>query len=133
LRVLRFAVVGLINTLVALGVIFAMKWTLSLGDAWANLIGYGFGLIISFALNRRWTFRFQGPSLTAVWKFCGVVLAAYGLNLALVMAAVSSFEVNSYVAQTLGVLPYSLLTYFGFKHLVFSDPPRSATSVSQPM
>jgi putative flippase GtrA len=131
LRIVRFALVGVVNTFVGLGIVFAMKWAFGLGDAISNLIGYAVGLAVSFSLNRSWTFRFRGASAGALWRFGWVVFAAYCVNLSLVLAAVRWFGVDGYLAQTLGVVPYSALTYIGCKYWVFVPAPGSAGTQSQ--
>jgi putative flippase GtrA len=52
----KFAVVGVANTVVGLAAIYLCKWLLGFNDALANITGYTVGLIISFLLNRGWTF-----------------------------------------------------------------------------
>ena len=115
----RFLIVGGANTLLGLSVIYAAKGLGQFGDVSANVLGYSAGLVLSFTLNRRWTFAHFGPRLPALARFLFVALAAYGLNLATVMIAISHFGVNSYIAQALGITPYTLTSYFGSKHFAF--------------
>lgn len=115
----RFLSVGVANTFVGLLVIYAAKWFLHFGDVAANAAGYSVGLVLSFTLNSRWTFAYIGPRLPALAKFGFVALSAYGINLLTVMGAISYFEVNGYVAQAMGIAPYTLTTYLASKYLVF--------------
>jgi len=48
-----------------------------------------------------------------------VIVIAYLANLATVSAALY-WGLNSYVAQALGVVPYALVSYFGFKKFAFA-------------
>jgi len=123
----RFAMVGVINTLAGLTVIYALKWLLDMNDVLANVIGYVAGLSISFILNGRWTFSFGGSLISRILPFVGVVLVAYLLNVSVVMAAIHWLEINSYLAQALGIVPYALISYFGSKHFVFTHTQRKSS------
>lgn len=115
----RFLSVGVANTVVGLLVIYLAKWFLHLGDVAANAFGYSVGLLLSFTLNSRWTFSYKGPNLPALVKFVFVTLAAYGMNLATVLSAITYFGLNGYVAQAMGIVPYTLTSYLASKYLVF--------------
>lgn len=115
----RFLIVGVANTLLGLSVIYAAKGFWQVDDVSANIVGYSAGLVLSFTLNRRWTFAHFGPRLPALARFLLVALAAYGLNLVTVMSAILYFGVNSYIAQALGIAPYTLTAYFGSKYFAF--------------
>lgn len=113
----RFLTVGAGNTVIGLATIYLGKIA-GLGDVLANVVGYAVGILVSFMLNKRWTFRHDGPALRAFGRFVTVVLIAYLLNLATVVLALNA-GVNSYLAQALGVLPYALFSYWGSKHYAF--------------
>jgi putative flippase GtrA len=117
---LRFAIVGVANTLLGLSIIYSLKWLFAAGDASANLIGYAIGFVASFFLNRQYTFRFRGSTAMTFVKFGSVVVAAYLINLAIVLTAARGFQLNGYLAQALGVLPYAGVTYLGCKYFVFT-------------
>jgi putative flippase GtrA len=119
----RFVSVGLANTLVGLAVIYAAKGFFDVGDVAANVLGYSVGLLLSFALNSRWTFAYRGPHLSALAKFLFVALVAYATNLLTVLVAIHYFDLNGYVAQATGVVPYTLITYLASKYLVFRSAP----------
>jgi putative flippase GtrA len=125
----RFLLVGVINTLAGLSVIYALKWFYGVGDVPANLIGYAVGLNISFVLNGRWTFSFTGSMWSRILPFASVILVAYLMNLATVTAAIHWFGIDSYLAQAIGIAPYTLTTYLGSRLLVFTQAhsPRTAS------
>jgi putative flippase GtrA len=118
-RPLRFGIVGLLNTVLGLAVIFAAKALLGLGDFAANLSGYGLGLMCSFLLNRSWTFRHEGRAYAAFWRFGVAFAVAYGLNLATVFGLRDAIGVNSYLAQACGVVPYTISFYLMSAYYVF--------------
>jgi putative flippase GtrA len=115
----RFAMTGIVNTAVGLGVIFAAKWLFDVGDLMANAAGYTVGYCCSFILNRNWTFQHEGRVLTAAFRFSVAVAIAYGLNLAAVFGLRDLANVNSYLAQAAGVIPYSVFLYVASRFYVF--------------
>jgi putative flippase GtrA len=120
----KFLSVGVLNMLVGLLVIYACKWFFHAGDVTANALGYGAGLVNSFALNSRWTFGYRGPQLPAIVKFLAVALVAYAMNLLTVLLLIR-YGVDSYIAQALGIPPYTLTTYLASKLFVFRVLPDS--------
>lgn len=114
-----FLLVGVANTLVGLSAIYFIKWLGAGGDVFANACGYAIGLSVSFILNRNWTFRHSGTMLPAAVRFFIVFAIAYSANLATVLTLVHQFGINGYVAQSLGVPPYTVLFYLGSRYFAF--------------
>jgi putative flippase GtrA len=122
----RFGLVGVLNTITGLSIIYLLKWAFSVPDFPANLGGYAVGLIVSFVLNSRWTFASKRPAASSLPRFALVILVSYVINYAVVALALHS-NVNSYAAQAMGILPYSLTTYFGSRFFVFHHAPACET------
>ena len=120
----RFLSVGVANALVGLSVIYLAKWYFRADNFTANAIGYSVGLLVSFILNSRWTFAYLGPRLPAMAKFLLVALVAYGMNLLTVMTAIHFMGLNDYLAQALGIPPYTVTSYLASKYLVFHTKPK---------
>jgi putative flippase GtrA len=118
-KFLRFLLVGIVNTLVGLSIIYMNKWLIGLGDIISNIIGYSVGLTISFNLNSRWTFKYNGNYITAIAKFLFVFLIAYSVNLITVMFCIKILFMNSYLSQAIGVPPYTIIFYLGSKLFAF--------------
>lgn len=119
----RFLSVGVLNMVVGLLVIYACKYFFQAGDVTANAIGYAAGLTTSFTLNSRWTFDYHGPQWPALVKFLLVAALAYAMNLLTVLALIHWAGVNGYLAQALGIPPYTLTTYLASKFIVFRLQP----------
>ena len=117
----RFLLVGVANTLTALSVIYALIWAFDAPNLVANVFGYAVGLIISYLLNGRWTFGFRGSLAAALPRFVLVLVVAYLANLLTVCAALYIWSINHYIAHAAGVVPYTLISYFGSKLFVFVD------------
>lgn len=128
----RFLFVGLANTAVGLGVIFAAKLLAGAGDAIANAAGYAVGLACSFALNKRWTFGFRGNRLASLLRFLAVFAVAYGANLAVVMSCIKLLNLHPLWSQIIGVPPYTLLFYAGSRWYAFPAARSSGNQSAHP-
>ena len=115
----RFAMVGVLNTAAGLTVIYAAR-ALGLGEVAANASGYALGLMLSFTLNRRWTFRHRGPWLALAARFSVVTLLAWLANLA-VLLALLRLGVAAVLAQAGAVLSYTVLSYLGYRWWAFAN------------
>lgn len=78
---IRFLIVGVINSLVTLIVIFVCKGILDINEWVSNGIGYIAGVINSFIWNRQWVFRSSKNAGREALKFCVGFCLCYGLQL----------------------------------------------------
>lgn len=112
----RYGVTGLANTALGCGLIFTCVYLLGFSVVWANVVGYGAGLCLSYILNRRWTFQYDGR---AVFAFIILVAVAFGANLTMTLGLTEAGTAYP-VAQMLGAVLYSGLMFIGLKWMVFS-------------
>jgi putative flippase GtrA len=121
----RYLVVGLVNTFAGLSVIFSCKALLGMGDIESNFVGYGGGIVVGFILNKCWTFEHSGGWGSALARYMLVLVIAYLANLAMTLYVVEVLSLNSYFAQTAGVVPYTLVGYLGGRFFVFTGGGRA--------
>lgn len=57
MRVLKFGIVGLVNTGIDFALFSGLTLGLGLNAIPANVVSYSVGVVTSFVLNRSWTFR----------------------------------------------------------------------------
>ena len=117
----RFALVGVGNTVVGLTTILLAKKMLQFDDFTANACGYAVGLTCSFLVNRSWTFRDQGPVGGAALRFVATFGASYIVNLCAVFGLRDGIGLDSYTAQCAGVVPYTATFYLLNKYVVFRN------------
>lgn len=60
IKLAKYALVGGMNTGVDFGVFCALVYGVGAASAWAQPISYGAGLLNSYFLNRKWTFKATG-------------------------------------------------------------------------
>jgi putative flippase GtrA len=123
----RYLVVGAGNTLVGLLVIYLGMYAMELGDVAANALGYAVGIVLGFVLNRSWTFGHRGSMLPALGRFLLVLAIAYAANLAVVVFIADHLHGNRYVAQAIGIIPYTLIGYIGSRFFAFGRARTAGT------
>jgi putative flippase GtrA len=116
---LRYLAVGVANTMIGLSTIYLCMSVLRAGDVISNLIGYAVGITCSFILNRRWTFQDHGAMAPQLVRFLLVLAVAYIINLGTVVGLTTELGVNRYIAQALGILPYTTVGYLGSRFFAF--------------
>jgi len=121
-QLLRFLTVGVVNTLLTLGIIYLLMH-LGIDYRIANAAGYVIGFIVSFVLNRNWTFTHSGGWLASFARWVVVAAVAYGGNLATVVLLHQWLGVDARLAQLGGMPVYTLISYAGGRFFAFTPSP----------
>lgn len=116
---LRFLAVGLANTTIGLLAIYFFLYFFDTGPGTANAIGYAIGLIVSFGLNRVWTFRDRRSIREVLPRYIAVAAVCYLMNLSVVLIGTSVYSINKYWVQLLGIGIYTTTMFWGCRTLVF--------------
>lgn len=129
--VLRFLLVGVINTLVGCGLMFLL-YNLAGWSYWlSSAANYGAGGTVSFFLNKYFTFRNRERSWRQVGRFVLTVsicwLLAYGaakpLAERLLAGLPSKLQENA--AMLIGMCLYTALNYLGQRFFAFGNGKNS--------
>lgn len=107
---LRFAVVGVSNTLLSTAV-FAVLFHLGVPYLLGSALAFALGALNSYTFNRRWTFRSHGPRAPELARFMGVQAVGLGVNLALLALLVEVFGIRHVFAQLLAFPAASIITF----------------------
>lgn len=122
---LRFLLVGLVNTLVGSGVMFLLYNLARCGYWFSSAMNYVAGSIVSYFLNKNFTFRARGHDAAAVLRFIVNIAvcyaAAYGAARPLARAVLSgaSETLRDNVAMGFGMCIFVALNYLGQRMFVF--------------
>ena len=119
-QLIKYCIVGLGNTLIGLSLIYIAMSTFGLSPALSNLMGFGITFIVSYWLNRRWTFQSNANVKSSMLIFAAVCGVGYFLNLGAVLAAINLAQINPYMAQLFGVAIYAGFVFLGSRFLAFS-------------
>lgn len=114
LQFIKYCLVGVLNTLVTLAVIYLCKSMLGWNLYVSNALGYICGVINSFLCNKQWVFRSHGNYLPEAVRFLVGFALCYGLQFLLVwMLTESAF--GSYEFMILGIVisGYGIATLLG--------------------
>lgn len=114
--ILRFAMAGLLNTLVGIVITLSLDIGLGVEPALANAAGYAVGLSVSWFLQQRFVFRSKARGLITRAKWAITIAAAFALNQA-VLAAMPMLVDSDPVARTFSQL-VSMGTYTVFQFVV---------------
>lgn len=116
----RYLFVGVANTAVGYGVILILQLQLGMHPVVANALGYVVGMIMSYALNRRYTFRSQRGHTMGVPIFVVSAAICYLLNVAVLQFSINVVGLPAAISQALAICAYTFLFYIANRYVVFS-------------
>lgn len=124
LPVVRFATVGAITTAFDIAFFAAFVHLAGLPAHWANVCSYPIGIVISFILNRSWTFNDQSSG-TVMYRRFAVFTAIYLVALAISTALVTLFSMAmpEVAAKILSVPLVFIWSYGAMRFFVFRGQP----------
>lgn len=127
----KYIIVGVLNTLVTLVVIFLAKSVFHLNPYVSNLTGYAVGIANSFLWNRQWVFQSGGHIAADLVRFLGGCGLCYLAQLLAVWSALNftplahfmmplnlpiisgTYTLSGYgIATLFGMIVYTLGNYF---------------------
>ena len=124
---IKFLMVGVINTRVGTGVMFLLYNVFSASYWVSSAANYIVGSVVSYFLNKYFTFQNKEKSMVQVLKFVVNIsicyLIAYGGAKPLVRYLLSSSneKVQDNISMLIGMGLFVVLNYFGQRFIVFKD------------
>ncbi|MDX1357757.1 MAG: GtrA family protein [Clostridia bacterium] len=116
---IRYGMVGLVNTGVTAAVIFLLKLT-GIHYVFYTLAGYAVGITVSFLLNRRFTFRKHDKKAgSQLWKFLAVTISLLLLTQLLQYLLIDVAGINETFGVILGMVFYTGTGYVLNRIFVF--------------
>lgn len=125
--VVKFLLVGVFNTLVGCGIMFLLYNFAGCSYWFSSATNYVIGSIISFFLNKNFTFqnhdRSWKPAARFIINVAVCYLIAYGAAKPLVLALFSeqNAKLQENIAMASGMCLYTLLNFFGQRFFAFRD------------
>ena len=121
----KFILVGIINTIFGTAIMFISYNTLNLSYWISSALNYILGSILSYFLNKYFTFQSQGKSFNEIIR-CVVNIVccyfiAYGIAKPVVMATLTDVSkmVQENIAMLVGMVMFVGLNYLGQRFFVF--------------
>ncbi len=134
LQFVRYALVGVINTMVTLVVILICKSLLGINPWVSNAAGYVAGFVNSFVLNKLWVFNSHNKVMHEALKFFGGFLICYGLQFIVTFLItdytvlgdmewkIRNFTLSGYgVATLIGMIAYTLANFVYNRMVTFKE------------
>lgn len=121
----RFGLVGALNTIVGTSIMFILYNKVHCTYWQSSFANYFFGSILSFFLNKYFTFRSNARSFKEVVRFVINIavcyLLAYGFSKPLMLRLLSgmSQQFRENVAMTVGMVLFVALNYLGQRFFAF--------------
>lgn len=129
-QTIRFALVGVVNTAIGLLSIYGAIFFFDAGPALANAVGYAIGLVISFLLNRIWTFSDRRAISAVLPRYSLAAAIAYLSNLTAVLALTHYLSLGRYQVQLFGIVIYTVLMFMICRWYVFNRSSTDPTDVN---
>ena len=108
---LKFSIVGIVNTLITLLIIWTFVNVFSTTHYTANLVGYIAGVVNSFLLNKYWTFKDKSEWGILFVKFISVFAITYLIQLLALYLLINFSNIPPFLCQILAMGVYTVLNY----------------------
>ncbi|WP_039656064.1 GtrA family protein [Clostridium tyrobutyricum] len=125
IKTLKFLIVGIVNTLVGTFIMFSFYNLLGLNYWISSSANYILASILSYILNKYWTFQNREKSVKIVFKFIVNILVcyliSYGVAKPLVRSLLSAAgtKIQDNVSMLVGMILFTVLNYFGQRFFAF--------------
>jgi len=122
---LKFILVGLVNTIVGSGLMFIIYNIFGLGYWVSSAANYVVGSVLSFFLNKYWTFNVRKWSLYMVITFIVTIAISWFLAYKIAKTAIYFLlidhpqKIRDNVALFVGMFFFTGLNYIGQRFIVF--------------
>jgi len=120
-QLVKFAIIGVSNTLITAVLIWIFLRWLHFNDYLANVLSYIIGLINSFVWNRNWTFADKGHVWTSLIKFAAVFVVCYLIQLGTLSLLLKYTTIDNYVSQLLAIVAYTIPNFLINKYFTFKN------------
>lgn len=129
--VIRFIIVGVVNTLFGTAIMFVFYNVFHLSYWISSASNYFFGSILSYFLNKGYTFRYGKTDFKSIFRFTVNILVcyllAYGIAKPVMRHLLSgySLSIQENVSMMLGMVLFVGLNYLGQRYFAFKKDEKS--------
>jgi len=118
----RFVCVGFINTFVDFSAFIIFNVLFGLDKVVCQFIGYSFGILNSFVMNKVWTFENRTSKFNTVKqfiKFIMVNLLSLVISMIGIKILVDSYHLTLYLSKVVVTAMAQMVNYIGYRFWVF--------------
>jgi putative flippase GtrA len=128
-KFLKFVLVGIINTIFGTAIMFLLYNLAGLGYWGSSAVSYILASVLSFALNKSFTFRNKESMVKTALRFSVNVavcyLLAYGISKPLVTWILSNTSISKSIVEQssmlFGMVLFTMLNYTGQRFFAFKE------------
>lgn len=123
----KFILVGIVNTMVGTALMFGLYNIVGASYWISSAVNYILTSVLSFFLNKHFTFQNKDPSFLVVVRFSLNILIcyfiAYGLAKPIAMFLLASYTITiqENVAMLVGMVFFTILNYLGQRLFAFKE------------
>lgn len=124
---MRFIMVGLVNTIVGTTIMFVFYNVFHLSYWVSSASNYFFGSVVSYLLNKYFTFQYKEKGFTSLFRFTVNILVcyllAYGIAKPVMQWILSGFSktIQENVSMILGMCLFVIFNYLGQRFYTFKN------------
>lgn len=125
----RYSLVGVLNSLICLSLIFVLHNFFNLGYWPSSSLGYISGILISYKFNKNYTFEYNNKNFFTFFKFCIYVFIIFYLSFFIsdfiIFSLFSglyfnlSYKLLSNLSIFFGICFYIILNFLAMNFLIF--------------
>ena len=126
-KTIKFIFVGILNTLVGTGVMFFSYNILGLGYWISSALNYIIGSILSYFLNKYFTFKSKRNGIGSILRFVINISLCYFIAYGIAKPVVThillgySYVIRDNISMLFGMGLFVVLSYIGQRYIVFKD------------
>lgn len=121
-HITRFSLVGVANTLIDFLIFTLFHGLIGLNYIASQIIGYSFGVVNSFVLNKKWTFSTTDSNKKTrneLFQFIVVNLISLIITLITMNFLVKNLNINVYISKIIVTFVAQITNFLSYKMWVF--------------
>jgi putative flippase GtrA len=130
-QLIRYGLVGLTNNLLIYVGYLVLSDIFMIAPKVSMTITYVSGVLLSYSMNKQWTFRFAGAKARSFSRFIAVHIFGYFLNLLILWLCVDHLGYPHQVVQGGAILLVAIILFVLFKYFVFTKEPVEPVEAGQ--
>lgn len=122
---MKFVMVGVINTIVGTTIMFVFYNVFHLNYWISSASNYFFGSIVSYILNKHFTFNYHEKGLASLWRFTLNIIICYLLAYGIAKPVIkwiltgTSITIQENVSMALGMCLFVVFNFLGQRFFAF--------------
>ena len=120
-KFIKYILAGIINTLTTYFTSIILLEIFNFYLIISNLVGFLFGISVSFCLNRNFVFKSKDKNIRKqILRFICAFLISYLINLIFLIMCSYVFLINYYISQIIAMATYNLSFYYLSNKYIFN-------------